>query len=56
MNLTDGLDGLAAGCMAIVSFAFLVLALIVGIPQLATYLLFPVHRARAGRWRSSPAR
>ena len=42
VNLTDGLDGLAAGCMAIVSFAFLVLALIVGIPGLATYLLFPV--------------
>jgi phospho-N-acetylmuramoyl-pentapeptide-transferase len=41
VNLTDGLDGLAAGCMAIVSFAFLVLALIVGIPGLATYLLFP---------------
>jgi phospho-N-acetylmuramoyl-pentapeptide-transferase len=42
VNLTDGLDGLAAGCMAIVSFAFLVLALIIGIPVLASYLLFPV--------------
>lgn len=30
VNLTDGLDGLAAGCMAIVSFAFLVLVLVVG--------------------------
>ena len=30
VNLTDGLDGLAAGCSAIVSFAFVVLALIVG--------------------------
>jgi phospho-N-acetylmuramoyl-pentapeptide-transferase len=42
VNLTDGLDGLAAGCMAIVSFAFVVLSLIIGIPGLATYLLFPV--------------
>lgn len=30
VNLTDGMDGLAAGCMAIVSFTFLVLVLIVG--------------------------
>jgi phospho-N-acetylmuramoyl-pentapeptide-transferase len=43
VNLTDGLDGLAAGCMSIVSFAYLVLALIVGTPAMATFLLFPVH-------------
>jgi len=30
VNLTDGLDGLAAGIMVIVSFAFLMLALIAG--------------------------
>jgi phospho-N-acetylmuramoyl-pentapeptide-transferase len=30
VNLTDGLDGLAAGCMAIVSFTFFILAVIVG--------------------------
>jgi phospho-N-acetylmuramoyl-pentapeptide-transferase len=30
VNLTDGLDGLASGCMAIVSFTFLVLVLIIG--------------------------
>ena len=30
VNLTDGLDGLAAGTMAIVSIVFLVLALIIG--------------------------
>lgn len=30
VNLTDGLDGLAAGCMSIVSFTFLVLVLIIG--------------------------
>ena len=45
VNLTDGLDGLAAGCMGIVSFTFLVLALIVGIPQLANALLLPYIRA-----------
>ncbi len=31
VNLTDGLDGLASGTMAIVAFAFLVLTLIVGL-------------------------
>jgi phospho-N-acetylmuramoyl-pentapeptide-transferase len=47
VNLTDGLDGLASGCMAIVSFTFFVLALIVGTPTLignrtlAEYLLLP---------------
>ena len=41
VNLTDGLDGLASGCMAIVSFAFFVLSLIVGVQELATYLLLP---------------
>jgi phospho-N-acetylmuramoyl-pentapeptide-transferase len=41
VNLTDGLDGLAAGCMSIVSFAFLVLSLVVGIGELAQYLNFP---------------
>jgi phospho-N-acetylmuramoyl-pentapeptide-transferase len=30
VNLTDGLDGLAAGCVSIVSIAFLLLALIIG--------------------------
>ena len=40
VNLTDGLDGLAAGCMAIVGFTFLVLTLIISDAQLATYLLF----------------
>jgi phospho-N-acetylmuramoyl-pentapeptide-transferase len=41
VNLTDGLDGLAAGCMAIVSFTFMVLALIVGERIYAGTLLFP---------------
>jgi phospho-N-acetylmuramoyl-pentapeptide-transferase len=41
VNLTDGLDGLAAGIMAIVSFAFLFLALIGGQLMLATKLHIP---------------
>ena len=40
VNLTDGLDGLAAGSMAIVAFAFLLLALIISDARLADYLLF----------------
>ena len=34
-------DGLAGGCMAIVTFVFLVLALLGGIPQLGRFLLLP---------------
>jgi phospho-N-acetylmuramoyl-pentapeptide-transferase len=47
VNLTDGMDGLAAGIMTIVAFAFMVLALIAGYvhPErdfvLAKYLLVP---------------
>jgi len=47
VNLTDGMDGLAGGCMAIVSFTFFVLALIIGTPmqvggkELAVYLYLP---------------
>jgi phospho-N-acetylmuramoyl-pentapeptide-transferase len=41
VNLTDGLDGLAAGCVAIASFTFLVLALIVGDAALSHYLRMP---------------
>jgi phospho-N-acetylmuramoyl-pentapeptide-transferase len=45
VNLTDGLDGLAAGCMSFASFAFLVLALIVGVERVATFLFFPYIQA-----------
>jgi len=45
VNLTDGLDGLAAGCMSIVSFSFLVLALIVGLQGIAEQLYFPYIKA-----------
>jgi phospho-N-acetylmuramoyl-pentapeptide-transferase len=41
VNLTDGLDGLAAGIMAIVSFAFLFLCLIAGQLLVAKKLLIP---------------
>lgn len=41
VNLTDGLDGLAAGCMAIVSFTFCILSTIVGNSKWAWYLSLP---------------
>lgn len=46
VNLTDGMDGLAAGCMVLTAFAFMVLAYVVGISDLANRLLFPhIHGA-----------
>ena len=39
VNLTDGLDGLASGCMVITALAFLSLCLSMGEPALANYLL-----------------
>jgi phospho-N-acetylmuramoyl-pentapeptide-transferase len=45
VNLTDGLDGLAAGCMSIVSFSFLVLALLVGLQSIADFLYMPYIKA-----------
>lgn len=41
VNLSDGLDGLASGLMAIVAFTFLVLALIVGDSTWSHLLLIP---------------
>ena len=40
VNLTDGLDGLVAGIMAIVGIAFVVLALIIGDPALSHSLIY----------------
>lgn len=40
VNLTDGMDGLASGCMAIVSFAFLALAYVTGDIRWAANLHF----------------
>lgn len=42
VNFSDGLDGLCAGCMSIVSFAFLILALLAGISAVGRYLLLPI--------------
>ncbi len=41
VNLTDGMDGLASGCMAITGFTFIVLAIIVGVSDNASFLNFP---------------
>jgi phospho-N-acetylmuramoyl-pentapeptide-transferase len=42
VNLTDGMDGLAAGCMVLCSFVFMVLSFVVGsTPDQAHQLLFP---------------
>jgi phospho-N-acetylmuramoyl-pentapeptide-transferase len=41
VNLTDGLDGLAIGCTAIVSFVFLILTYLSGNLKTAQYLLIP---------------
>lgn len=41
VNLTDGLDGLAAGCSATVAFAFAVLAYAAGNIKIASYLQIP---------------
>lgn len=41
VNLTDGLDGLAAGCTATVAFAFAVLTYAAGHVKIATYLQIP---------------
>ena len=40
VNLTDGLDGLAAGCGAIAAFAFVILSLIVGDSEWSATLLY----------------
>ena len=47
VNLTDGLDGLAIGCTAIVSFVFLVLTYLSGNTNTARYLQIP-HVTGAG--------
>ncbi len=39
VNLTDGMDGLASGCVALNAFAFMLLAFIVGSSRLARALL-----------------
>ncbi len=41
VNLTDGMDGLAIGCTAIVALTYAILAYITGNAKLATYLFVP---------------
>jgi len=41
VNLTDGMDGLASGCMALVGFVFMLLSFVAGTTKWATYLLLP---------------
>ena len=41
VNLTDGLDGLAAGCTAFVAFTLVVFGIVVGDAELARMLLYP---------------
>ena len=43
VNLTDGLDGLAAGCTATTSFAYGVLAYVAGNVKIASYLQIPFY-------------
>ena len=40
VNLTDGMDGLASGCVVLTAFAFMILAYVVGSPDLSARLLF----------------
>lgn len=41
VNLTDGLDGLAIGCILIVSFALTILSYVSGHAEISRYLLIP---------------
>lgn len=47
VNLADGMDGLASGCVAMCALVFLLFAYIVGTPALADRLLFP-HIPKSG--------
>lgn len=47
VNLTDGMDGLASGCVAMCAFVFMLLSYAVGDARVADYLLFP-HIPQAG--------
>jgi phospho-N-acetylmuramoyl-pentapeptide-transferase len=40
VNLTDGMDGLASGCMALTAFAFMILAVVIGNHALSAQLGF----------------
>ncbi len=40
VNLTDGMDGLASGCMALTAFVFMLLAYVIAHPDLARFFYF----------------
>lgn len=41
VNLTDGMDGLASGCLVLTAFAFMIMAYVVGTAEVALPLRFP---------------
>jgi phospho-N-acetylmuramoyl-pentapeptide-transferase len=41
VNLTDGMDGLAAGCLLVASFALMALCYVAGSVETARFLMFP---------------
>src|SRR5256885_12427127 len=45
VNLNDGLDGLVAGCMALSSFTFAILAVCIGVQEYADFLFLPYIKA-----------
>jgi phospho-N-acetylmuramoyl-pentapeptide-transferase len=47
VNITDGLDGLAGGCLGIATFAYAVIAYIVGRVDFSAYLELPYVKASA---------
>lgn len=47
VNLTDGMDGLASGCVALCALVFMILTYVVGTQELADKLLF-LHVPRSG--------
>lgn len=47
VNLADGMDGLASGCVAMCALVFLLFVYVVGTPALADKLLFP-HIPKSG--------
>jgi len=47
VNLTDGMDGLASGCVALCALVFAILTYVVGTEELAAKLLFP-HIPKSG--------
>ncbi len=47
VNLTDGMDGLACGCVALCALVFVIVTYVVGMPELANKLLIP-HVPKSG--------